>query len=71
MVLTVVADPAAPTATKSPAVENVCEGQTLTLSAVADNGGGTGTCVIEYRFNDGSGFSGWVQHSHLFLQWQE
>ncbi len=59
MVLTVVADPAAPTATKSPAVENVCEGQTLTLSAVTDNGGGTGTCVIEYRFNDGSGFSGW------------
>ncbi|MEZ6194103.1 MAG: hypothetical protein R3C45_22885, partial [Phycisphaerales bacterium] len=35
---TVVADPSAPTATKSPNVASVCAGQTLTLTGVSDNG---------------------------------
>jgi len=58
-VITVVADPAAPSATKSPNVAGVCEGATLTLTGVTDLGGGTGTCNIEYRFNTGSGFGTW------------
>src|SRR4029079_16337598 len=41
---TVVADPSAPTATKSPNVGTVCAAQTLTLTDLTDNGGGTGTC---------------------------
>jgi trimeric autotransporter adhesin len=49
----VVLDPAAPTAVKSPNVASVCEGQTLTLTGVTDNGGGTGTCNIEYSVNGG------------------
>jgi hypothetical protein len=57
--VTVVADPVAPTATKSPADATVCAGQMLTLTGVTDNGGGTGTCAIEYRFDNGSGFSSW------------
>jgi hypothetical protein len=51
---TIVADPAAPTATKSPNVSTVCAGQTLTLTGVTDNGGGTGTCTIEYSHNGGA-----------------
>ncbi len=51
---TVVADPSAPTATKSPNVLNVCVGQLLTLTGVTDNGGGTGTCNFEYSINGGS-----------------
>jgi len=56
---TVVDDPSAPTATKSPNVATVCAGQTLTLSNVTDNGGGTGNCNTEYRFDNGMGFSAW------------
>jgi subtilisin-like proprotein convertase family protein len=50
----VVADPVAPTATKSPNVTTVCAGATLTLTGVTDNGGGTGTCNIEYSANGGT-----------------
>jgi hypothetical protein len=50
---TVVADPAAPTATKSPNVASVCAGQTLTLTGVTDNGGGVG-CQIQYSVNGGA-----------------
>jgi hypothetical protein len=50
---TVVADPAAPTATKSPNVASVCAGQTLTLTGVTDNGGGVG-CEIQYSVNGGA-----------------
>jgi hypothetical protein len=50
---TVVADPVAPTATKSPNVATVCEGQTLTLTGVTDNGGGIG-CEIQYSVNGGA-----------------
>jgi hypothetical protein len=50
---TVVADPAAPTATKSPNVASVCVGQTLTLTGVTDNGGGVG-CQIQYSVNGGA-----------------
>jgi len=57
--ITVVSDPAAPSATKSPNVAGVCEGATLTITGVTDLGGGTGTCNIEYRFNTGSGFGAW------------
>ncbi|MGI9161266.1 MAG: hypothetical protein ACR2K1_16090, partial [Saprospiraceae bacterium] len=49
-----VADPAAPTATKSPDVATVCVGASLTLTGVTDNGGGTGSCTIEYSANDGA-----------------
>ncbi|MCX6199665.1 MAG: SprB repeat-containing protein [Bacteroidetes bacterium] len=52
--LVVVADPSAPTATASPNVATVCAGQTLTLTGVTDNGGGTGTCNIEYSANGGA-----------------
>ena len=51
---TIVADPATPTATKSPNVSTVCVGQSLTLTGVTDNGGGTGTCSIEYSHNGGA-----------------
>ncbi|MDD2346257.1 MAG: hypothetical protein PHY85_08940, partial [Bacteroidales bacterium] len=47
--------PEAPTATKSPNVDTVCEGQTLTLSNLTDNGGGTGNCEIEYRHSTDNG----------------
>jgi len=59
--VTVVADPSAPTATKSPNVATVCSGQTLTLTGVTDNGGGTGTCNIEYCYstNSGGSYSSW------------
>jgi hypothetical protein len=50
----VVADPAAPTATKSPNVTNVCVGTVLNLTGVTDNGGGTGSCVIQYSVNNGA-----------------
>ena len=59
MILTVVADPLTPTATKSPNVINVCAGQILTLTGVTDNGGGAGSCNIEYRFSTGASFSAW------------
>jgi len=51
---TVVADPAVPSATKSPDVASVCAGQLLTLTGVTDNGGGTGSCSIWYRANSGT-----------------
>ncbi|MBK8923807.1 MAG: hypothetical protein IPM81_20355 [Saprospirales bacterium] len=57
--VTVVADPSAPTATKSPNVAAVCVGQTLTLTGVTNNGGGTGTCDIEYRSSTDGG-SNWT-----------
>src|SRR6185295_7203668 len=50
---TVEDDPAAPTATKSPDETIVCAGQILTLTGVTDNGGGTGTCSLEYSHNGG------------------
>jgi hypothetical protein len=55
----VVLDPIMPTATKSPNNANVCAGQTLTVSGATDAGGGTGTCNLMYRFDNGSGFSAW------------
>ncbi|MBK9338510.1 MAG: HYR domain-containing protein [Lewinellaceae bacterium] len=55
----VVADPAAPTATKSPNTASACAGATLTLTGVTDNGGGTGNCEIQFRYDDGSGFTIW------------
>jgi hypothetical protein len=51
VLVTVVADPSAPTATKSPNVSTVCAGQILTLINPIDNGGGTGTCTIYYRYS--------------------
>jgi hypothetical protein len=51
---TVVADPSAPTATKSPAVATVCVGTTLSLTGVTLGGGGTGGCTIEYSANGGT-----------------
>jgi hypothetical protein len=54
-------DPAAPTATKSPAQATVCAGTTLSLANVLDNGGGAGMCEIQYRFstNGGGAWSTW------------
>ncbi len=52
---TVVADPAVPTATKSPNVATVCAGQSLTLTGVTNNGGGAGTCNFEYQFSTDGG----------------
>ncbi len=49
VIATVVPDPVAPTATKSPNTASVCEGQVLTLINPTDNGGGTGSCQINYR----------------------
>ncbi|HNQ69584.1 MAG TPA: T9SS type A sorting domain-containing protein, partial [Bacteroidales bacterium] len=59
--VTVVAEPIAPTATKSPNVATVCSGTTLTLTGVTDNGGGTGSCNFEYCYstNGGSSYSAW------------
>lgn len=51
IIATVVPDPAAPTATKSPNTASACEGQTLTLINPVDNGGGTGSCQINYRYS--------------------
>ncbi|MEI6349350.1 MAG: hypothetical protein WCP69_15500, partial [Bacteroidota bacterium] len=51
VIATVVLDPIAPTATKSPNTASVCEGQTLTLINPVDNGGGTGSCQINYRYS--------------------
>jgi hypothetical protein len=61
VLVTIVVDPNAPTATESPNDATVCEGQTLTLTDVTDNGGGTGTCNIEYCYsiNSGSTYSSW------------
>ena len=50
----VVQDPSVPTAAPSPNIASVCEGQILTLTGVVDNGGGTGTCNIEYSINGGT-----------------
>ncbi|MBL4658635.1 MAG: hypothetical protein JKX73_11585, partial [Flavobacteriales bacterium] len=59
--LTVVADPSAPTATKSPTSTTVCAGATLTLASPTSGGGGTGACNFEYRYstNNGSSWTGW------------
>jgi hypothetical protein len=59
--VTIVADPAAPTATKSPNTSAACTGQTITLAGVTDNGGGTGTCNIQFCFstNGGASYSAW------------
>jgi len=53
--------PADPTATKSPNVAAVCVGQILTLQDVTDNGGGAGTCNIEYRHStdNGNNWTSW------------
>ncbi|HQL71375.1 MAG TPA: hypothetical protein PLA77_11125, partial [Bacteroidales bacterium] len=57
----VVDDPKTPSASMSPSATTVCAGQTLTLTDIIDNGGGTGTCNIEYCYstNGGSSFSLW------------
>jgi len=58
---TVVENPQAPTATKIPNTETVCQNQLLTIEDVQDEGGGTGSCDIEYRYtsNGGVNWSGW------------
>ena len=57
----VVQDPQAPTATKSPNQPEVCEGVTLTVINPVDNGGGTGTCSIQYCYSTDNGvtFTAW------------
>ena len=66
--ITVTSAPAAPTATKSPNVATVCEGQILTLADVTDNGGGTGNCEIEYRHStdNGATWSDWSDVASSF-----
>ncbi|MBP7077064.1 MAG: T9SS type A sorting domain-containing protein [Bacteroidales bacterium] len=60
LTVTVVPDPVSPTATKSPDVAEVCAGQTLTLTGVTDNGGGAGSCSIQYCYStNGSTFTSW------------
>jgi hypothetical protein len=56
----VVADPVAPTITKSPNVASLCEGATLTVTS-SGGSGGTGTCNNHYRFtiDNGSTWSSW------------
>ncbi len=44
-------------ATKSPDVTDVCSGTTLTLTGVTDNGGGTGSCIIEYSTDNGATYT--------------
>ncbi len=65
----VVLDPQAPTATKSPNVADVCEGDTLTLINVIDNGGGVGNCVFEYCYSTDNGvtFTSWSTTIPSFL----
>ncbi|MBL4656942.1 MAG: hypothetical protein JKX73_03000, partial [Flavobacteriales bacterium] len=60
VIVTVVADPTTPTATKSPNVATVCAGQTLTLTGPSSSGG-TGTCNYQYQYstNGGSTYSAW------------
>ncbi|MEZ4978900.1 MAG: hypothetical protein R2772_06355, partial [Chitinophagales bacterium] len=55
--ITVVADPSAPTATKSPNVATVCVGATLTLTGVSSPSGGTGSCNVEYEVNNSGTWS--------------
>lgn len=57
----IVADPAVPSATKSPNVATACEGQSLTLTGAVLGSGGTGTCNIEYATstNGGISYSAW------------
>lgn len=54
---TVVADPSAPTITKSPNVTNICEGSSLTITS-SGGSGGVG-CNNQYRYNTGSTWSAW------------
>ncbi len=65
---TVISAPSSPTATKSPNVATVCEGQMLTLTGVTDNGGGTGDCEIEYRHStdNGATWSAWSDVASSF-----
>lgn len=58
--VTVVADPVAPSITRSPNVATVCEGTTLTVTS-SGGSGGTGTCNNEYRYstNNGGSWTGW------------
>jgi hypothetical protein len=57
---TVIADPVAPTMTKSPNVTNVCAGASLTITPSAGSGG-EGTCNDEYRYstNNGGSWTSW------------
>ena len=57
----IVADPTAPSATKSPNVATACAGQSLTLTGAAQGSGGTGTCNIEYATSTdgGASYSAW------------
>jgi hypothetical protein len=55
--VTVVADPTA-TATRNPNVATVCANGTVSLTSPSRSGG-TGTCSFQYRFWNGSTWSGW------------
>ncbi len=60
----VVDDPATPTATKFPDYATVCSGSVLTLTSVADLGGGAGLCYMEYQtVTPSGGTSGWIPGS--------
>ncbi|OWY18954.1 hypothetical protein C7N43_25765, partial [Sphingobacteriales bacterium UPWRP_1] len=52
--MTVVNDPATPTATQSPSATTVCAGTTLTLTGVSSPSGGAGTCDVQYSHNGGT-----------------
>ncbi|OWY20536.1 hypothetical protein BVG80_15665, partial [Sphingobacteriales bacterium TSM_CSM] len=58
--ITVVADPAAPTATQSPSATTVCAGTTLTLTGVSTPSGGAGTCAVEFSSNGGASWTSTV-----------
>ncbi len=65
---TVVADPSAPTATKSPTNAIVCEGVTLTLVSPTGGSGGTGSCGFEYQHStNGSAWSSWSSTVSSFV----
>lgn len=62
--VTVVALPAPGTLTKSPNVTEVCDGANVSATATAGTGGtGTITDVLEYRTDNGSGFSAWIPYT--------
>ncbi|OWY24724.1 hypothetical protein BVG80_04955, partial [Sphingobacteriales bacterium TSM_CSM] len=56
-VLTVVADPTAPTNTPTPAAGAVCVGAVLSVTASGSTGG-TGTCTYQYAIDPGTGTYG-------------
>jgi hypothetical protein len=58
---TIVANPLPPSATKVPNTETVCQNQLLFIENPIDNGGGTGSCEIQYQYTSNSGvtWSAW------------